>query len=222
MKMVLLGAPGSGKGTQGAHLAERCGAAQFAVMERLRREMRNHTPFGLRAQAAADTDQPIPDAILMEYVEELLTSGEAGHGFILDGFPRNLQQAIALDQLLQSLERPLQLVIWIDCDEEILMQRLTGRRTCRDCHQIYNIYTNPPRLEDECDQCGGPLKHRAEDNEETIAHRIKTYLSAISPILEHYREQGLLHRIDGQGEVDEINAAIANACQQFSNPLNRE
>ena len=155
MRIVLLGAPGSGKGTQAKQLVDRYKIPQISTGDLLRAEVRDRTPLGVQAKAAMDAGQLVSDEIVLLMIKKRLGQPDAERGFILDGFPRNIPQAEALDRLLTELDQPLDLALLIDVDFEILMQRLTGRRTCRDCHQMYNIYTSPPKLEDQCDKCGG-------------------------------------------------------------------
>ncbi|GAB6043094.1 hypothetical protein JCM17961_37720 [Endothiovibrio diazotrophicus] len=208
MRIVLLGAPGSGKGTQAKQLAGRYHIPQVSTGDLLRAEVRERTPLGVQAKAAMDAGQLVSDEIVLAMIRNRLTLEDAQGGFILDGFPRNIPQAEALDRMLEELGQPLDLALLIDIDFEILMQRLTGRRTCRDCHQMYNIYTSPPRLEDQCDKCGGELMHRADDNEETIGNRLRVYEAQTKPLVQYYKMMGILHEIDGTGEIADIFSAI--------------
>jgi adenylate kinase len=208
MRIVLIGAPGGGKGTQAKLLVEKYGIPQISTGDLLRDAVAKATPLGLRAKAAMDAGQLVSDDIVLGMIKERLAQADAQKGFILDGFPRNIPQAEALDALLEETGQPLQISLLIDVDFEILMQRLTGRRTCGSCGQMYNIYTSPPRMENRCDKCGGELIHRADDNEETIANRLRVYEAQTAPLVEYYRKQGKLRSVKGVGEIEEIFTAI--------------
>ena len=173
MRMVLLGAPGSGKGTQAKLLVERYKIPQISIGDLLREAVAAGSPLGRQAKAAMDAGQLVSDEIVLNIVQERLIRADARKGFILDGFPRNLQQAEALDLLLNSLGRPLNLALLIAVDVDALIQRLVGRRTCLSCGQMYNVFYSPPHIEGRCDMCGGRLRHRADDNEEIIGDRFE-------------------------------------------------
>jgi len=208
MRIVLLGAPGSGKGTQAKRLVEKYKIPQISTGDLLRAAVSAGTPLGLKAKEAMDAGQLVSDEIVLGIIRERLAAPDANKGFILDGFPRNIPQAEALDAMLASVGMPLQAAILIDVDFDVLMQRLTGRRTCASCGQMYNIYTSPPQLDDRCDKCGGNLRHRADDNEETIGNRLRVYTAQTAPLVEYFRSRGKLYTVDGVGEIDEIFAQI--------------
>ena len=208
MRIVLLGAPGSGKGTQAKLLVDKYHVPQISTGDLLRAAVAANSPLGQRAKAAMESGQLVSDDIVLGIIEERLSQPDAKRGFILDGFPRNIPQAESLDTMLTKLGMPIESALLIDVDFDILLQRLTGRRTCESCGQMYNIYTSPPRLEDRCDKCGGNLRHRADDNEETIGNRLRVYEAQTAPLIEYFRRQGKLHTINGIGEIDEIFDAI--------------
>ena len=208
MRIVLLGAPGSGKGTQAKQLVDKYGIPQISTGDLLRAAVADRTPLGLQAKAAMDAGQLVTDEIVLGMIRERLSQPDANKGFILDGFPRNLAQAGALDQMLNSMGQPVDAALLIDVDFDILMQRLTGRRTCTSCGQMYNVYTTPPKIEGQCDKCGGELHHRADDNEETIGNRLRVYENQTAPVAEFYRTQGKLNTVEGVGEIKEIFTAI--------------
>ncbi len=163
MKIVLLGAPGSGKGTQAKLLTTKYGVPQISTGDLLRAAVKAESLLGLQARAAMDAGRLVSDEIVLAMIKERLAQPDAKNGFILDGFPRNIPQAEALDLMLDKLDQPLQSALLIDVDFDSLIQRMTGRRTCESCGQMYNIYTSPPKLDDQCDKCGGnlhPTKHR--------------------------------------------------------------
>jgi adenylate kinase len=211
MRIVLLGAPGSGKGTQAKLLAEKFTIPQISTGDLLRAAVAAGSPLGLQAKASMDAGQLVSDTIVLGMIEERLAKPDTQKGFILDGFPRNIPQAEALDVLLEKLHKPLDSGLLIDVDFEILLQRLTGRRTCESCGQMYNIYTSPSRLDERCDKCGGNLRHRADDNEETIGNRLRVYEAQTAPVVAYYRNQGKLRAVQGIGEIPDIFAAIQKA-----------
>jgi adenylate kinase len=216
MRIVLLGAPGSGKGTQAKLMVERYRVPQVSTGDLLRRAVTAETPLGLQAKAAMEAGQLVSDEMVLGIIRERLTQADARSGFILDGFPRNLAQAEALDAMLEQLFVPLEAALLIDVDLDVLMQRLTGRRTCASCGQMYNVYSSPPKLEDRCDLCGGNLRHRADDNEETIANRLRVYEVQTAPLVDYYRRQGKLRRVDGSGEISEIFRAVSAIIEQLA------
>jgi len=204
MRIVLLGAPGSGKGTQAKLLTEKYRIPHVSTGDLLRANLAAGTPLGLQAKAAMDAGQLVSDDLVLAIIRERLRNPDAKKGFILDGFPRNIPQANALDGMLRNIGQPLDAAILMEVDFDILMQRLTGRRTCENCGAAYNVYTNPPRLEDQCDRCGGPLHHRADDNEETIGNRLRVYEGQTKPLIGYYRDQGRIETVDAVGDVKDI------------------
>jgi len=214
MRIVLLGAPGSGKGTQAKLLTDHYRVPQISTGDLLRAAVKSGTQLGLQAKAAMDAGRLVSDDLVLAMIRERLSQPDARTGFILDGFPRNLAQAQTLDAMLERLSQPLDLALLIDVDLDILMQRMTGRRTCESCGQTYNIYSTPSKLEDRCDKCGGNLRHRADDNEETIGNRLRVYEAQTSPLIEYYRTQGRLKIVQGVGEIAHIFAAIRQVIQE--------
>jgi len=204
MRIVLLGAPGSGKGTQAKKLLEKYAVPQISTGDLLRAAVRDKTELGIKVRDVMEAGELVTDDIVLDVIEERLKEPDALHGFILDGFPRNIPQAEALDNMLNTIYQPLEKSILIDVDTDVLMQRLTGRRTCADCGQMYNIYTSAPILAEVCDNCGGKLIQRADDNKETIGHRLKIYNSQTEPLTSYYQQQSKNITIDGSGEVDAI------------------
>lgn len=215
MRIVLLGAPGSGKGTQGKLLATKYKIPQISTGDLLRAAVIAGTALGRQAKAAMDAGQLVSDDIVLGIIGERLGEPDADKGFILDGFPRNIAQAEALDRMLDGLGTPLQAALLINVDVEVLIERLTGRRTCESCGQMYNVYTSPSRLDDRCDKCGGNLRHRADDNEETISNRLRVYDQQTSPLVSYYREQGKLRTVDGEGEISEIFAEMEKTLRNL-------
>ncbi len=208
MRIVLLGAPGSGKGTQAKKLVEKYGVPQISTGDLLRAAVQDETPLGIKAKEAMEAGELVTDGIVLGIIEERLKEPDAFYGFILDGFPRNIPQAEALDNMLNTIYKPLEKTILIDVDLNDLMHRLTGRRTCADCGQMYNVYTSAPILTEVCDKCGGKLIQRADDNKETIGHRLKIYTSQTEPLISYYKQQSKNVVIEGVGSVDEIFAHL--------------
>lgn len=216
MRIVLLGAPGSGKGTQAKLIAKAYKAPHVPMNDLLRAAVAADTPFGRQAKAAAEAGQPITDEVMLDVVQERLSQQDASASFILDGFPRNLSQAEALDALMEQHGQPLQAAVLIDVDFETLLQRFTGRRTCVSCGKTYNIYTSPSRLDDRCDECGGNLRHRADEKEETISNRLRVYETQTAPLIEYYRRKGLLRVVPGAGEIDDIFKEISEVLDSLA------
>lgn len=208
MRVVMLGAPGSGKGTQAKQLVQTYGVTQLSTGDLLRAAVKAGSPIGQRARAAMDAGKLVSDDIVLGLIEERLDGPQGLRDFILDGFPRNLAQAQALGALLEGLGLPLQAAVLIDVSAEELKRRIAGRRTCRDCGAIYNVYTAPPAREGVCDLCGGELFQRSDDNEATVAQRLATYQAETAPLVDYYRSRGVLHSIPGEQPVDAIFAAL--------------
>jgi adenylate kinase len=221
MRIVLLGAPGSGKGTQAKLLAEKYRIPHVSTGDLLRANLAAGTPLGLQAKAAMDAGQLVSDDLVLAIIRERLRNPDAKKGFILDGFPRNIPQAHALDGMLRAIGQPLDAAILMEVDFDILMQRLTGRRTCENCGAAYNVYTNPPRLEDQCDRCGGPLHHRADDNEETIGNRLRVYEGQTKPLIGYYRDQGRIETVDAVGDVKDIMKRMVTVLDPISKGLRK-
>lgn len=209
MRIVLLGAPGSGKGTQAQRLTKLYNIPQISTGDLLRAAVASGSAPGVKAKQAMDSGNLVSDEIVLEMIKERLQEDDAQNGFILDGFPRNLSQATSLDQLLTEIDQPLQAGLLIDVDFEVLMKRLTGRLSCKSCGAVYNRYFSPPKQENVCDACGAEaLYHRADDNEETIGNRLSVYEENTAPLIGFYEEKGLLKRVNGVGEMEDIFSAI--------------
>ena len=218
----MLGAPGSGKGTQAKLLVEKYKLPQISTGDMLREAVAEGTPLGRQAKAAMDAGQLVSDEIVLSIIQERVTRPDARKGFILDGFPRNLQQAEALDQLLTALGRPLNLALLIAVDVDALIQRLVGRRTCLSCGQMYNVFYAPPHIEGRCDACGGRLRHRGDDNEETIGNRLRVFETHTHPVIEYYQQQEKLRTVQGVGEISDIFRAISKIVDEVKPSTRRE
>jgi adenylate kinase len=210
MRLVLLGAPGAGKGTQAKKLIEKYGIPQISTGDLLRAAVSAGTQLGKEAKSYMDRGELVPDRVVLGMVEERLKQDDCKKGYILDGFPRNVAQAEALDKMLNDLGMSLDAALSVDVPFDDLMKRLTGRRTCKACGQMYNIYFNPPKKEGVCDKCGGELFQRDDDKEETIKKRLEVYNSQTSPLIDYYSKKGILKSVNGTGSIDEI---FANICK---------
>ncbi len=209
MRIVLLGAPGSGKGTQAKKLMDAHGVPQISTGDLLRAAVAAGTELGKKAKTAMDAGALVADDIVIGMIRERLTEADTGNGFILDGFPRSQAQAEALDLMLDELKQPLQAALLIQVEFGNLVKRLTGRRTCSHCGQMFNIYFSPPKQDGICDRCGGTdLAHRADDNEATISHRLQVYQDQTEPLIQHYKAQNKLASVDGEGDLDDVFGRI--------------
>jgi adenylate kinase len=214
MRTVLLGAPGSGKGTQGELLSQKYSIPQVSTGELLRAAVAAGSPLGKQARAAMDAGELVSDEIVIGIIGERLTQTDAAKGYILDGFPRNLAQAQALDEMLATRKQPLQAVILLDVDFEVLMKRLTGRRTCQTCGAIYNLYFSPPKVDQRCDKCGNSqFIQRSDDNEETIYNRLQVYETQTAPLIDYYTAQSKLYKVNGTNDVTEIAKNIGQILE---------
>ena len=214
MRIILLGAPGCGKGTQGQRLAERYKIPEISTGDLLREAVAAGTTLGKAAKAVMDAGQLVSDDIVLGVIRERLTIGDTGKGFILDGFPRNAAQAEQLDELLDQLGQPIDLALLIEVEVDVILQRLLGRRTCVSCGASYNIFYAPPRMDDSCDECGGRLKRRNDDNEETIGNRLRIYEMQTLPVIDRYRELGRLRVVQGLGDIDDIFKAVSKTIAE--------
>lgn len=213
MRIVLLGAPGSGKGTQSQRLVQQYGIPQISTGDLLRAAVAEGTELGLKAKAAMDAGKLVDDEIVLSMFRERLSQPDAQRGFILDGFPRNLDQARALDETLADIGQPLDAVVLMEVDNDELVRRIAGRRTCEDCRKVFNVFTSPPAEDETCPATGEPhrLFQRPDDNEETVSERLKVYDEKTRPLVDFYEERGLLRRIDAEGDLDTITARLEAA-----------
>jgi len=213
MRIVLLGAPGSGKGTQAQRLAEREGIPQISTGDLLRAALARGTELGRAAKEAMDGGRLVDDAIVLAMIRERLAERDARRGFILDGFPRNLAQAHALERLLATLHKPLDAVVQLEVDYGELVRRIAGRRSCADCGRVFNLLTSPPAAAEVCPKTGAAhrLIQRPDDNEATVAERLRVYDEKTRPLIEFYRARGLLQAIDAEGTVDQVTRRLEQA-----------
>lgn len=208
MRLILLGPPGAGKGTQAARITGSLGVPHISTGDILRGNVREGTELGVRAKSYMDAGDLVPDELIIAMVGDRLTEDDAADGFLFDGFPRTVGQAEALDTLLADQNRPLDAVVELDVDHEEVVRRLTGRRTCAGCGRIWHVEFDPPASPDVCDACGGELTQRADDDEAVVRNRLEVYREQTEPLSAYYAEQGLLRTIDALGEVAEVTARI--------------
>lgn len=211
MRIVFLGAPGSGKGTQAKRLMAERGIPQVSTGDLLREAVAAGTELGRRARAAMDAGELVADDIVLGMIRARLQQPDARHGFVLDGFPRNLTQARALETVLADIGQPLDAAVLIDVDFDVLMKRLTGRRTCSATGKLLNIYFSDPAELEACRAAGGELLQRADDNEDTIGNRLTVYRQQTEPVIDYYQQAGLLRRVAGTGSVDEVYGRLLAA-----------
>ena len=214
MRLVLLGAPGSGKGTQAQRLRDEKGIPQVSSGDLLRDAVKRGTELGKRAKSAMDAGELVSDEIVLGLIRERLGRPDAAAGFILDGYPRNVAQVAALDALLAEVGQPIDAVVLMDIDASVLLKRLTGRRSCPNCGKVFNIYTSPSTKGDRCDNCDGSplLVQRNDDREEVIGKRLAVYERDTRPLIDHYRGRGLLRVVDADGPVERVYAEFLRAA----------
>ena len=209
MRIVLLGPPGSGKGTQAATLQDRQDIRHIASGDILRAHVRDDTPLGRRAKPFMDRGDLVPDHLILDMMAARLAEPDASAGYALDGFPRTVAQAEALDQRLHQIGRQLDAVIYLRVPEAELLRRLSGRRTCPNCNAIYHLDTMPPKREGACDHCGAPLVQREDERPDVVRNRLRVYARQTEPLLRYYRAKGILHEVDGTIGVDRVLEEIA-------------
>ncbi len=207
--IVLLGAPGSGKGTQAKKIAAEFGIPQISTGDMLREAVRRGTEMGKRAKESMDRGALVPDEVVIGIVRDRLREADCAPGFILDGFPRTIPQAEALDRALAEMGMSITHVLSLEVDENELMERLCGRRTCSSCQAMFHVTFHPPKAEGTCDQCGGTLFQRDDDREETIRARLVNYKKMTEPLLGYYQGSGTIRPVKASGEIDRIYGAIA-------------
>ena len=208
MRLILLGAPGVGKGTQGGLLAERFGIERVSTGDLLRDAVRRGTPLGRKAKQYMDAGELVPDDLILELVRDVLDS--AGSGFVLDGFPRTIPQAEGLDELLGELSITLDAVVVLEAPDDVLIKRISGRRSCPRCGAVYNVHFEPPAAPGVCDRCGAELVQRGDDDADTVTRRLEVYREETRPLVDYYERTGRPVRfIDGRQPVDAVHDSIS-------------
>ncbi len=211
---VLLGGPGAGKGTQAERLARNLDIPQVSTGDLFRENLKKETDLGLLAKQYMERGELVPDEVTVGMVRERLSRPDAGSGAILDGFPRTIAQAEALAELLEDLGAELGDVFYIKVPDDVLLKRLSGRWTCRSCGAMYHEIFQPPQEAGVCDKCGGELYQRPDDTPETQRHRIEVYFEQTAPLIDYYREKGLLVEVDGRQGIEEIQAALLGLIKE--------
>ena len=211
VRVVLLGPPGAGKGTQAKWLQERFEACQVSTGDILRKAVAEQTPLGKQAAAYINRGALVPDSLIVDLVAERLKEKDCDKGFVLDGFPRTISQAESLEEILKKMGLALDCVLSVQVPHRVIVERLAGRRTCKGCGALYHLTLDPPSKEGVCDRCGGELYQRDDDREKTITARLKVYEAQTAPLVNYYRERGMLREIDGVGKVNEIRSRVLQA-----------
>ena len=210
MRILLLGPPGGGKGTQSKYLIKYYTIPQISTGDILRRNINDKTSLGKKAQHFMNTGELVPDEIIMDMIKKRLDSDDCKQGFILDGFPRTIPQAEGLDKLLLEMKQNLDHVLVMNVPDNLIIERLSNRRSCKSCGQVFNLLFEPPSTTDTCDYCGGDLYLRSDDNPKTIKQRLSVYRDQTKPVINHYETQHLTKIIKASGTIDEIKLEILN------------
>ncbi|MBD3922901.1 adenylate kinase [Paenibacillus sp. PR3] len=213
MNILFMGPPGAGKGTQAERIVDQFAVPHISTGDAFRLAMKQGTPMGLKAKEYVDQGLLVPDEITNGIVRDRLLQDDCSKGFLLDGFPRTLQQAEALDGMLADMGRSLDHVINLKVDRGLLLARLTGRRICKSCGSTYHVLNNPPKQEGICDKCGGELYQRSDDNEEKVGTRLDEYISKTAPLLSYYEGKSLLREVDGEQDIDVVTAEIVSVLR---------
>ena len=213
MRIILLGPPGAGKGTQAKDLVTKYGIPQISTGDILRKNLADKTPLGLEAKKYMDKGELVPDSVVVGIVRDRLKESDGKKGYILDGFPRTVPQAEALDAALAEMKTPIDKVLSIEVPDSELVKRLGGRRTCRSCQAGYHVMFKPSKKEGVCDSCGGELYQRDDDKEEAIKNRLKVYMASTAPLIGYYKNKGMLATIDGVGDMKVILDRMVKALK---------
>ncbi len=211
-----MGLPGAGKGTQAEKIVEKYSIPHISTGDMFRAAMKEGTELGLKAKSFMDQGALVPDEVTIGIVRERLSKDDCQKGFLLDGFPRTVAQAEALENMLTGLNKKIDYCLNIDVDQSILMERLTGRRICKDCGATYHLVFNPPAKDDTCDRCGGELYQRADDNEETVHNRLEVNIQQSEPLLHFYETKGYLKNINGQQDINDVFNDIDSLLRELA------
>ncbi|MEM0350918.1 MAG: adenylate kinase [Archaeoglobaceae archaeon] len=215
MNLILLGAPGAGKGTQAKIIMEKYGIPQISTGDMLREAVAKGTELGKKAREYMTQGKLVPDDIVVSIVKERLSQKDCETGFILDGFPRTLAQAEALDKILEEMGKRIDAVINVNVPEDEVVKRIVYRRTCKRCGAIYHLIYNPPKKEGICDKCGGELYQREDDKEETVRERYRVYKKNTEPLIDYYRKKGILYDVDGTKDIEGVKREILEILEKI-------
>ncbi|AGC90007.1 adenylate kinase [Staphylococcus warneri] len=215
MNIILMGLPGAGKGTQASEIVKKFPIPHISTGDMFRKAIKDETDLGKEAKSYMDRGELVPDEVTVGIVKERISEDDAKKGFLLDGFPRTIDQAEALNSIMAELDRNIDAVINIEVPEEELMNRLTGRRICENCGTTYHLVFNPPKVEGICDLDGGKLYQREDDNPETVSNRLKVNVKQSKPILEYYDNKGVLKNIDGSKDIEEVTTDVIDILDQL-------
>ncbi|WML36253.1 adenylate kinase [Clostridium sp. OS1-26] len=210
MKIILLGPPGAGKGTQAKLITEKYSIPHISTGDIFRKNISEKTPLGIEAKRYMDNGQLVPDEVTIGIVNDRLSMNDCENGFLLDGFPRTVKQAEALDSFLNSNDQKIDTALLIDVPKEFILERMTGRRVCSACGASYHIKFNTPKVENKCDVCGGPLVQRKDDTEETVKERLDVYDRQTQPLIQYYKEKNILAKVDGTEEIGMVFEKICD------------
>ncbi|GAB2818191.1 adenylate kinase [Actinoallomurus bryophytorum] len=216
MRIVLVGPPGAGKGTQAQFIASHLSIPKISTGDIFRANVSGNTPLGQKAKEYMDRGDLVPDEVTIAMVRDRLAEDDAQEGFLLDGFPRNVPQAETLKKILSEMDRKLDLVLELVVDDDEVVRRLSGRRTCRKCGRIWHVAFDPPTKDGVCDVCGGELFQRDDDREETIRHRLEVYQEQTAPLASFYADEGILVGLDATGPVEEVTERALAALRRFA------
>jgi adenylate kinase len=216
MYIILLGAPGAGKGTQAVYLAHKLNLVHIATGDLFRQAIAQHTELGLKVKFYTEKGVLVPDEITIRMVLERISAPDCARGVVFDGFPRNLEQARALDEAFAKQAKAIDEVIYIKVSEKELVRRLSGRRICRQCQAPYHIMNSPPRVQGKCDQCGGELYQRPDDTVDIVKKRLEVYFVETAPLIDYYTQAGKLVEVDGEGGAEEVGERILMALKRES------
>ena len=215
MNIILMGLPGAGKGTQASEIVKKFPIPHISTGDMFRKAIKDETDLGKEAKSYMDRGELVPDEVTVGIVKERISEDDAKKGFLLDGFPRTIDQAESLNQIMSELDREIDAVINIEVPEEELMNRLTGRRICEKCGTTYHLVFNPPKVDGICDIDGGKLYQREDDNPETVSNRLSVNVKQSKPILEYYNNKGVLKNIDGSKDIDEVTKDVIDILDQL-------
>jgi adenylate kinase len=217
MRLILLGGPGAGKGTQAKKLVDKYNIPQISTGDILRGAVKNNTELGQKAKSFMDAGELVPDNVIIGIVKDRIQEDDCEKGFIFDGFPRTTAQAETLDTMLDELDIKLDAAINFKVSDEVIVTRMSGRRTCAQCQAVFNVKFNPPKQEGVCDKCSGELTQRDDEKEEVVRNRLKVYEDQTAPLIDFYNNKGLLKDVNGEQEINTIFEELTNLLDNLSN-----